>query len=203
MSRLRKGEVCLLCDCECQLYSSCSVQLCGFASRLRSQRWQRSFCHSCWLLSGLGYTQWKCYVINPQTAPILWAKDLEISLKARGQRCVAATVLVSIGDNVLKSIISVLRSGVRCELDSQQAYRRNQFCLSGVVFRAGIALSLSLWGLVQIQARFRPLATTPSVAPSIYHSARTLTHSLCVFILFHIYSCWEEGLVKNNLEQFN
>lgn len=45
----------------------------------------------------------------------------------------------------------------------------------GVTSRAGIALSVGrlVAGLVQIQARFRPLATTPSVAASSLDSARS------------------------------
>lgn len=118
----------------------------------------------------------KFFATNPQTAPILYTKHTGISLKASARGVLQPLVLVSIIGNVPKSIISVLRSRVRCELDAQQGCRKNQFCLSGVVSRAGIALSLSLWGLVQIQARFMLLATTPSVAAGSLCSART--HSL-------------------------
>lgn len=133
------------------------------------------------VLLGLCYTQWNCFATNPQTAPILYTKHTGISLKASARGVLQPLVLVSIIGNVPKSIISVLRSRVRCELDAQQGCRKNQFCLSGVVSRAGIALSLSLWGLVQIQARFMLLATTPSVAAGSLCSARTHSLPLCFF----------------------
>lgn len=137
------------------------------------------------VLLGLCYTQWNCFATNPQTAPILYTKHTGISLKASARGVLQPLVLVSIIGNVPKSIISVLRSRVRCELDAQQGCRKNQFCLSGVVSRAGIALSLSLWGLVQIQARFMLLATTPSVAACSVLPG--LTRSLCVFSISYLF----------------
>lgn len=148
------------------------------------------------VLLGLCYTQWNCFATNPQTAPILYTKHTGISLKASARGVLQPLVLVSIIGNVPKSIISVLRSRVRCELDAQQGCRKNQFCLSGVVSRAGIALSLSLGtgsDSSQIHAISHhpiccsrlPLFCQDSLAPS-------------VFFPFHIYSCWELGLIENN-----
>lgn len=155
------------------LLCSCSALLQGYRAKDDTE--------VCVIPAGLCYTQWNCFTTNPQTAPILYTKHTGISLKASARGVLQPLVLVSIIGNVPKSIISVLRSRVRCELDAQQGCRKNQFCLSGVVSRAGIALSLSLWGLVQIQARFMLLATTPSVAAGSLCSARTHSLPLCFF----------------------
>lgn len=53
-------------------------------------------------------------------------------------------------------------------------------------------------GLVQIRARFRPLATTPSVAASSLDSARTLFFPLRP-PPFHSQSWWELYLIDSNL----